>query len=369
MDNVLILLRINALPLRQKRRCIELLRSAYHRDGGISDVLKELSAGLPSAAAEVRDVRRALERAERSGLTVLPLGTSAYPPELWHLSVPPLVLFVRTRSDKELLPAASRSVSMVGARKGDSEGVALTKKLAIFLRHRLLTIVSGLAYGIDSASHWAALSVVNEAVPTIAVLPCGGDVIYPRGHERLAQQILDNGGALVSEYLPGTPAKKHHFLERNRIVAALSSCVVIVQAALRSGALSTATHGAEIGRDVFVFPGPFQAPLYQGNHRLIRSGAQLLSTFDDILECSSLEDFSRGEDSSSNPVSRAPEACAVLEILKQQPVIHFTQIAEQLSTNFSIKTGESDFSLSRLLLELEMEGVVRSHAGGQYSVA
>jgi DNA processing protein len=141
--------------------------------------------------------------------------------------------------------------------------------------------VSGLALGIDAVAHEGALVAGGR---TTAVLANGLDSIYPRSHERLAKEILAKNGAIISEYAPGTPAYPNQFLERNRIISGLSIATIIIEAPIRSGALVTARHAIEQGREVFIAPGPSLHQNYRGSHLLIRNGARLISSTDDILE-------------------------------------------------------------------------------------
>lgn len=172
-------------------------------------------------------------------------------------------------------------VAIVGTRKVTRDGREHAYMLASELAARGITIVSGLALGVDGAAHEGALSVHGK---TIAVLANGLDTIYPKTHESLAERILENGGAIISEYPATTPPLPHRFLERNRIVSGLSSATILIEVPLRSGALVTARHALEQGREVFVVPGPARHPNYRGSHMLIRNGARLVTNTNDIIE-------------------------------------------------------------------------------------
>ncbi len=169
----------------------------------------------------------------------------------------------------------------MGTRKATSQGRFIAKEIAKKLSEMGMVIVSGLAMGIDTAAHEGALAGAGR---TIAVLACGLDNIYPRQNENLAKKIIGTGGAVISEYPVGTEAFKNQFLERNRIVSGLCIATIVVEAPRESGALVTARLAAEQGREVFVFPGPTNHPNYHGSHKLIRDGARLVSSIDDILE-------------------------------------------------------------------------------------
>jgi DNA processing protein len=200
----------------------------------------------------------------------------SYPPLLKEIQNPPAKLFVLGT-----IPEKSFFVSIVGTRKATYEGKELAKNIAFRLAEKGLVVVSGLALGIDVAAHEGALLAQGK---TIAVLANGLDTIYPRQHESIAKKIVESGGALVSEYPIGTPALPHQFLERNRIVSGLSHATIVIEAPIRSGSIVTARTAAEQGRDVFVFPGPITHQNYKGSHQLIRNGARLVSSFEDIIE-------------------------------------------------------------------------------------
>lgn len=204
-------------------------------------------------------------------------GDPDYPGLLKETSDPPAKLFFRGElpTDKETL------VAVVGTRKATSLGQKIAEEISKNLAESGLTVVSGLALGIDAAAHNGAILGKGK---TIAILGGGVDKIYPAQNENLGQKILERGGAIISEYAPHTPSYKDNFLRRNRIIAGLSRAVVIVEAPERSGAISTAGFAGEYGRQVFVVPGPISHPNYVGSHALIRDGATLVTSASDILE-------------------------------------------------------------------------------------
>ncbi len=177
-------------------------------------------------------------------------------------------------------------IAIVGTRKATSSGCLIAKQLAKSLCEAGVIIVSGLAMGIDTAAHEGAVAANSQ---TIAVLGNGIDEIYPRQNENLAKKILEFNGAIISEYPPKTQSLPYRFLERNRIVSGLSIATIVIEAPERSGALVTARLAAEQGREVFVIPGPVGHPNFRGSHQLIRDGARLVSSIEDILEDLGLE--------------------------------------------------------------------------------
>ncbi|MBI2012957.1 MAG: DNA-protecting protein DprA [Candidatus Colwellbacteria bacterium] len=205
------------------------------------------------------------------------LKDKEYPFLLREIPNPPTEIYVRG-----MLPDPHMSaIAIVGTRKATTAGIGIAEEMAAGLAKQGIIIISGLAMGIDTAAHKGALSVGGK---TVAVLGNGINEIYPAQNEKLAEEILDSGGAIISEYPPGEPSFKQNFIHRNRIISGLSVAVVVVEAPVRSGALSTAGFAAEQGRNVFVIPGPTTHPNYTGSHSLIRDGATLAAKAADILE-------------------------------------------------------------------------------------
>jgi len=219
---------------------------------------------------------RTLEWASVPGNTIVTLADCAYPPALLTMPDPPPLLYVKGRLD--LLHA--RAVAIVGSRSATPQGIDDARRFAQALSDAGLAIVSGLALGIDGAAHRGGLSGPGG---TIAVIGTGADLVYPPLHHALAHEIATNG-TIVSEWPLGTPARPANFPQRNRLIAGLASGVLIVEAAMRSGSLITARFANEMGRDVFAIPGSIHAPLSRGCHRMIKQGAKLVETPEDILE-------------------------------------------------------------------------------------
>jgi len=226
------------------------------------------------ATAEAID--HALAWLSRSGHHLLGRDDPRYPPLLRQAPDPPLALFVDGDPDALWRPA----VAVVGSRGASAGGRDNARLFADALCRAGLCVASGLAAGIDAASHEAALAVPGGV--TVAVLGTGPDVAYPRQHARLRERVAARG-AVVSEHPPGTPPRQWHFPGRNRIIAGLSLGTLVVEAALRSGALITARLAAEAGREVFAVPGSIHHPQARGCHRLIRDGAQLVEHPDEVL--------------------------------------------------------------------------------------
>lgn len=220
---------------------------------------------------------------------IVTLGDARYPPALLHIDEPPLLLYLMGRLDLPWEPA--RSLAIVGSRNPTPQGAQDARRFAQALGEAGLTIVSGLALGIDGAAHEGALAGTpagSNRLATVAVVGTGLDRVYPRSHHALAHRIAAQG-LLVSEYPLGTPPLAANFPRRNRLIAGLSRATLVVEAALQSGSLITARLAAEQGKDVFAIPGSIHAPQSRGCHALIRQGAKLVESAQDVLEDLGLE--------------------------------------------------------------------------------
>ncbi len=238
-------------------------------------------SGVQERFAEYRRIfnsHSAVERLERNGIRFVLMDDAEYPPLLRQISDPPVALFVRGTFPDPIMP----TLAIVGTRSCTSYGRRVTRELAQDLAMSGLTIVSGLALGIDAIAHDAALDAGGGC---IAVLGSGPDdaSLYPRSNLRLAHRIITTGGAVVSEFSPGTESFKHHFPLRNRIIAGLSRTVLVTEAALGSGSLITAHLATSYNRDVYAVPGSILCPQSSGTNHLISQGAMLATEARDIL--------------------------------------------------------------------------------------
>ena len=250
--------------------------------------------GLPAAEARTR-AREWRDAARAAGRSLLLLSGPGYPPLLAEIAVPPIVLDVlgplappsdgppdASADPPPGAPAelARPAVAIVGARRATPYGIGAAESLAEGLAEAGVTVVSGLARGVDAAAHRAALRAGGR---TLAVLGAGHDRLYPPEHRNLAREVAESG-ALVTEFPPDTRPLPHHFPRRNRIIAGLAAATVVVEAAERSGSLSTARHAADSNREVLAVPGPITSSLSAGCHSLLRSGAALVTGVADLLE-------------------------------------------------------------------------------------
>ncbi|HTI16697.1 MAG TPA: DNA-processing protein DprA [Trinickia sp.] len=234
------------------------------------------AAVSPPAAALREAVANAAAWCLEPGNAIVPLTDPAYPAALLTMHDPPALLYVKGRL--ELLHAPG--VAVVGSRNATPQGLEDAASFARALAAAGLTVISGLALGIDGAAHRAAL---DAAGATVAVIGTGADIVYPARHRALAHEVAARG-AIVSEWPLGTPARRENFPRRNRLIAGLARGVLIVEAAPRSGSLITARLANEMGREVFAVPGSIHAPLSRGCHQLIKEGAKLTETPEDIFD-------------------------------------------------------------------------------------
>ncbi len=221
-------------------------------------------------------IRKELDRLETEQLSVMTLSDPNYPRRLALIPDPPPILYF----NGTLNPHDEHALAIVGARQASPSGASFTKELSFNMATLGFTIVSGLARGIDAASHEGALKAQGR---TFAVLGCGLDRTYPPEHRRLRQDI-ETHGAVISEFSLGAPPLPYHFPRRNRIISGLSLGVVVVEANLKSGSLITARFALEYNREVFAVPGSVKETRHQGTHALIKQGAKLVESSDDILE-------------------------------------------------------------------------------------
>lgn len=256
------------------------------------------------AAAAQHDVSSQLERTlvwgETPGHIILAQDDPAYPAALLTMHDPPPLLYVDGRLDALHGPG----IAIVGSRNATLQGVDDARRFACELAAAGLVVVSGLALGVDAAAHRGALEGGGR---TIAVVGTGADLVYPAQHHALARDIA-HCGAIVSEWPLGTAAKPAHFPQRNRLIAGMSVGVLVVEAAQRSGSLITARLANEMGRDVFAIPGSIHAPLARGCHQLIKDGAKLTETPDDVLEeLASVRLAARAESRTALPPAVEPQ--------------------------------------------------------------
>lgn len=317
------------------------------------------SGNLPDAAHQaLREpdwaaIDADLTWAERDGNRILTLAAPDYPARLREIPDPPPLLFVHGAAG--CLDALQ--LAIVGSRNPTPGGRDTARAFAEHLAGAGLTITSGLALGIDTACHEGALAAGGC---TIAVMGTGLDRVYPARNRDLAHAIAAAGGALVTEFPLGTPPQPENFPRRNRIISGLSLGTLVVEAALRSGSLTTARHAVEQGREVFAIPGSIHNPLARGCHALIRQGAKLVETAEDILEELRYEVVDR----TARRPGPAPEPGTLSA--EHIQLIDYMGFDEVSVDQIAARSGLTAAAVSSMLLILELEGRVISRAGGRY---
>lgn len=320
------------------------------------------SRRLPRAALEhiERPDHRRLDEwrawLDKPGHSLVPFGAAAFPGRLTELNAPPAALWLRGQAT-ELL--TDPQLAIVGSRNPTAGGRANATAFARELSRAGLTITSGLALGIDAASHRGALEGPGA---TIAVLGAGIDNVYPAEHRKLGDEIAATG-LIVSEYPPGTPVRKHHFPARNRIIAALSEGTLVVEATRRSGSLITASIAAELGREVFALPGSIHNPLSRGCHALIGQGAKLVESMSDVLtelapRLGPCLKPTRAPDAAGNRAAKLDES--------ERKLLNLMGFEPLTCDEIAARSGLTAAELSSMLLHLEMNGAVEALPGARY---
>ena len=352
---------------------------------------KELAAaGIPRSAArnlrEFRDfdmLERELCELPRIGARLVRWSDPEYPANLREIADPPPYLFVQGR----LSPGEKQYLAVVGARAASDAGRHMARRLGLELAAKGFTVVSGLARGIDTEAHLGALDAGGR---TVAVLGCGIDVIYPAENRGLAQSIVEGGGALLTELPVGTPPIAENFPGRNRILSGLSLGVVVVEAAERSGSLITARTALDQNRQVFAVPGSPVSGRSRGSNRLLRDGARLVECVEDVIEelapqLANLAPEPRtpksADDSSTHravpggavaveSASSATPALTSEESIDAKTLLDCLKDAEKLHVDSIIeRSGLKAQTVLRLLMDLELRGIIAQHPGKLFSLS
>ncbi len=328
------------------------VRAAAACADGLAQLAARHAAAAPRALIDAD-----LRWLEASGACLVPCTSPLYPPLLTRVAGAPPVLYALGRPEA----LAARQIAMVGARAATATGRALARELAAAFARAGIAVASGLAVGIDAASHQGALDA--EGV-TVAVCAHGLDALYPREHHALAGRIRERG-ALISRFPPGAPPRRAHFPQRNRMLSGLAFATVVVEASRHSGSLITARAAMQNGRPVFAVPGSVRSPLSAGCHELIRQGARLaagpsevlqdlgISISDQILVSTPSE--GPAPPGRSRPLDKDGEI--LLDALGFEPV-SISTLAE--------RTGLASGCIASMLLILELRGRVALHPGGRY---
>lgn len=326
------------------------LERAWHAPGAdLRRCLEERPVAELIAKRRTLDVEAVMQEIDRSGVQVVTWIDERYPSLLAEIAAPPPVLYYRG----ELLETDRIAVGIVGTRKMTSYGREMTTRIAGDLARAGVTIVSGLARGVDGVAHEAAL---NAGGRTIAVLGSGVNRIYPPEHHNLARRISEQG-AVVSDYLPETAPDGVNFPPRNRIISGMSLGIVVIEAPDRSGALITVDFAADHGRDVFAVPGPINGANSSGCNRLIREGARLVRSGEDVLEDLQITRQSHIA-ATQQALPLAEEDRRLLSVLTSQPQ-HIDDLAMLCDSSVS--------DVSSRLMMLELQGLVRNSGAQHYA--
>ena len=351
------------------RKLVEHFGSA---EGVLHASLTELEAtGMPVISAQSLATGKSMELAQQEiakavecGARIVALDDSAYPARLKEIYDPPVVLFVR--GSVEAL--SSPGIAMVGTRHPTPYGLGMAERLSKDLAGRGLVIISGMARGVDTASHRGAIATNGK---TVAVFGTGIDVIYPKENSRLSEQILSLGGALISEFPIGTFAAPQNFPIRNRIISGMSAGVLVVEAAEYSGTRITARCALEQNRDVYAVPGNVTNKSSWGPNTLIKQGAKLVATWEDVWEelpTDIQESLTSVRDESSPPETASlfpddatsPHERKILRLLKSDESTHIDDLMERLEQELSSS------EIFAALFELELDGKVKQLPGKNF---
>lgn len=334
--------RVKGLSRLAKR----LICDAYADMTGVFDPRRtgngQAPPGISARFSDWRGIDGDLKELDRVGARVITLKDADYPPLLKHIPDAPIVLYARGT-----LKAGHDTLAIVGSRRASAEGMALSGKIGETVSSAGITVVSGLARGIDTAAHSRA---VDGDGKTVAVLGCGIDVCYPAENRGLFERI-GRDGLIVTEYAPGEPPSPHHFPERNRIIAGMSRGVLVVEAAARSGSLLTAKLALEYGRDVMAVPGSVLKTEHAGSNRLIKDGAHLVDSVEDILAgC-----FPHIKAARQNPVELDSGENKVYSLIGFEK-IHADEVIE--------RSGMDTKDVMAVLTRLAMKNIITEAPGG-----
>jgi len=334
--------------LAQAETPVDILTWDIPRLAAIPGIGSEL-AGRIKQELDLDYGKKLVEWADKSGYEIVTLADNDYPEPLRELYDPPPFLFLKGK----ILERDLRAVAMVGSRGATEYGRTTAANIAGDLSRHGVTIISGMALGIDTASHRGALAAGGR---TIAVLGSGIDVIYPRENRSLYAQISENG-AVISEFLPKTDPNPGHFPRRNRIIAGLSRAVIVIEAGEKSGALLTADMALAYGRELFAVPGHVSSPVSAGAHELLKSGANVLTSADDIF--SVLPELKNDYIAPRKPVvaDLTDGERRILERLSTSPIQMDTLVRE-----CRISIGDA----ASYLLSLELRGLVKQLSGKRF---
>ncbi|MCB5190214.1 DNA-processing protein DprA [Methylobacillus arboreus] len=315
----------------------------------LRDIVPDAVASAIAAGPDLELQASASAWLQQVGNHLVTLADASYPQSLLDIPNPPPLLYAKGNPDLLNMP----SIAVVGSRNASPQGEKNAEEFSAALSLHGLCIVSGMALGIDGAAHRGALQAGGR---TIAVVGTGLDIVYPARHRALAHQIAEHG-LIVSEFALGTPSRAQNFPRRNRIISGLSQGCLVIEANLQSGSLITARLAAEQGREVFAIPGSIHSPLAKGCHQLIKQGAKLVESMQDIL------------DEMKIPLMPVPAVEVPVDegaVSEQNPLIEALGYDPVSLDTLAARSGLTTERLSAMLLVLELEGKITSLPGGRF---
>lgn len=323
-----------------------------HGPGFLAGYTNEFGLSQMQEQASQARMHQMLLTMQRLEIGVLSMADTGYPAHLRNIQSPPPVLFYRGNPDCLM----GKCISIVGSRKASMQGIEVTRKISCELSQAGVTIVSGLAMGIDAAAHEGC---IEGGSPTAAVMGCGLDVDYPAENAALRERIVSTGGVLLSEYPPGVRANKYVFQVRNRIISGLSKALLMMESRIQSGSTLTVHHALDQGREVFAYPGIPGSEWAAGAHQLLREGANYFTSAQDILEDMGWQaDLPKATQQQKTALPPLDEDQRKVFALLSQGEMSFDQLAAQ--------SGLAIPSLSVALTMLQMMGLVKSMPGKAY---
>ena len=327
----------------------------------IKGISRELAEKIISWEKDI-DLGDEIDFAEKSGTRIITLADAEYPEILKGIYDPPLCLYVRGK----LPDFTYNSLAVVGSRRATIYGRKMAKHLTEAAVLAGWKIISGLAFGIDAVAHQAA---IDAGGITVAVLGGGLARIHPQEHVPLARDVIESGGALISEFPMKFPVNRQSFPRRNRIVSGLSEAVLIVEAGLKSGALITAELAMEQGKDIFAVPGHADNPQAKGCHKLIKQGAKLTEDFNDILDdCECLPGFDLREEVREKPAEPVKPAKPANLSDEEHQIIQLLEDEAKSFDYIAQETAMQVASLNGLLTKMAMKMIIIQHPGKIYSL-
>ena len=335
----------------------EAIYDRFTATGGqsLSDRISPSSIRLLLDRSDRESMHRMLLVMRSCRMHVLTQEDLRYPDALRNIPQPPAILFYRGELDCLM----GRCVTIIGSRSASPQTLIATEQIAEELSRNRVCVISGLAYGIDSAAHRGSLL---GGTPGCAVMGCGLDVNYPEGNEELRNELLDAGGLLLSEYPPGMHAAKWTFPVRNRVMSGLASAVVLMEARLRSGSMSTVQHALDQGKEVYAYPGNIGTEWAEASHQLLREGANYFTTARDILE-------DMGWEEERAPLTKTEKAALPELTPEQRRILGALASGERSFDELAAATSLPTAQLSVGLTILQMAGLVRALPGKIYTKA